>query len=160
MCWLSDLFKKKEEKAEVPKPKIDRYQCSALIISDELAGLGIESLYGRLDRQYFFTNLEDWGQILQYIYLTQELPKYSVDHEGKWDLDCEDWALWLKAMVSLHFGLNCCAFIIGDIPQSKHGYNLLKAGEQWYVWEPNPGFQIEEPFDIGEHGYKPLHCLV
>ena len=143
-------------KKDIPKPKIDHYTIDAGAISSEILHQGIETLFGRLDTNYYFTNLEDWGQVFNWIYQTQELPK-SIPEIS----DCDDFAIWLKAMVSVHFGLNSCAFLIGLNPQGKHSFNMIKAEDGWYLWEPNPDFGIEEPFNIlDEHGYKPEHILV
>lgn len=144
-----------------PKPEIQRFSISAEQLSQELAELGIESLYGRLDSDYYYTDFIGWGQVFDWIYVNCEMPKYFVDVEGKWNLDCEDWALWQKAMVSLHFGLNCFAITIGDMPRGRHGWNMLRAEDRQYCFEPNPGFGISEPFGImDKHGYKPLYNFV
>ncbi len=156
MC-LSKLFKPK-----VVKPLIiERYSITAAQLTKELDDMGINSIGRRLDSTYYYPQLASWGDILGWIYLTQELPKYSIDKEGKWNLDCEDFALWLKVMCSLHFGFNTNIYITGEIPRGTHGFNLLKSKEGYFLWEPNPGFDIDEPFTISEeHGYNPIEAFV
>ena len=143
-----------------PKPQIGRFAMPMSDLQREYADLGIKKLYGSLDPEYYYTNLQGWGKVFGWIYFNCELPKYSVSSNGKWNLDCEDFAIWLKAMISLHFGLNCFAITIGDMPRGRHGFNMLRAEDGHYCWEPNPGFNIEAPFAIGEHGYQPLYNFV
>jgi len=159
MCRLSDLFK---PKAKVEKPVIEeRFSILSLALTQELYALNIHSMGGRLDSIYYYPTLAGWGDMLGYIYLTQELPKYSVDKDGKWNNDCEDFALWLKVMCSLHFGINSNIYITGTIPRGPHGFNMLKSNEGYYLWEPNPGFNIDEPFTImDKHGYNPIEAFV
>ncbi len=150
------IFKPKVEKPLI----IERYSIAAAQLTKELDELGIKSIGRRLDSFYYYPSLASWGSMLGYIYLTQELPKYSIDEDGQWNLDCEDFALWLKVMVSLHFGFNTCIYITGMIPRGCHGFDLLKSKEGYYLWEPNPGFNIEEPFTImDEHGYNPIEAF-
>ena len=172
MKWLLDILRKwicppiKEEIA-IPKPAIQRLGLTGSKITDELKTNNIK-LLRLLDEEtdYYFTTHEDWGEIFGWIYQTQELPKYSVDVEGKWNLDCEDWAIWLKAMVSLHFGFNYFGLVIGRIPlwyggRGYHGFNLLRDEDGLKLSEPNPGFSYSnEPFELFGHGYIAEEILV
>lgn len=155
MCL--NLFKPKV----VKKPLIiERYSIAAAELTKELNEMGIKSIGRRLDSSYYYPSLASWGAMLGYIYLTQELPKYSIDIDGKWNLDCEDFALWLKVMISLHFGFNTTIYITGEMPQGIHGFNMLKSKEGYFLWEPNPGFNIDEPFTImDEHQYNPIEAF-
>lgn len=156
MCFK--LFKPKV----VEKPLIiERYSIAAKQLTKELDDMGIASSGRRLDSFYYYPSLASWGEMFGWIYQTQELPKYSIDNEGKWNFDCEDWALWIKVMCSTHFGFNTCIYITGEIPRGIHGFNMLKSLEGYYLWEPNPGFNIEELFTImDEHGYNPIEAFV
>ena len=156
MCFK--LFKPKVTE----KPLIiERYSIAARELTRELDSMGITSIGRRLDSFYYYPSLASWGAMFGYIYLTQELPKYSVDEEGMWNYDCEDWALWLKVMCSLHFGFNSNIYITGKMPRGTHGFNMLKSKEGYYLWEPNPGFNIEEPFTImDKHKYNPIEAFV
>ncbi len=159
MCFkLKGLFKPKVE----PKPLIiERYSIAAKQLTIELEGMGIKPIGCRLDSFYYYPSLVSWGEMFSWIYQTQELPKYSIDMDGKWNFDCEDWALWLKVMCSLHFGFNSCIYVTGTIPRGMHGFNLLKSKDGFHLWEPNPGFDIEEPFTImDERGYNPIEAFV
>ncbi len=154
MCFK--VFKPKVKKPVI----IERYSILSLALTQELHALNIHSMGGRLDSVYYYPTLASWGEVLGWIYLTQELPQYSVDEDGKWDLDCDDWALWLKVMVSLHFGFNTAIYITGTIPRGPHGFNMLKSKEGYFLWEPNPGFNIQEPFTImDQHGYNPIEAF-
>lgn len=158
MCRLSNPFKPRELK----KPLIiERYSIAAKQLTRELDDMGIVSSGRRLDSFYYYPNLLSWGEMFSWIYQTQQLPKYSLDDEGKWNLDCEDFALWLKVMCSLHFGFNANIYITGTIPRGMHGFNMIKTLEGFYLWEPQPGFDIQEPFTImDEHGYNPIEAFV
>ena len=156
LLWtLLNCLLKQSNSENYLKPEITRYSATNYAMMARLQGHNIEILYGILDSKYYYTDIEGWGQALQWIYLTQEMPKYSVV-DGKWNLDCEDMTIWLKAMLSLHFGLNAQGIIIGDMPQGRHGFNMLITQDEELIWEPNPGFNLDAPFDIGENGYKPL----
>ena len=140
----------------MPKPRIRRYPISSLNVTKELNTLEIKSLYGRLDAEYLYVPLVDWGKVFHWIYLTQQLPKSTANA-----FDCENWAMWLKAMVSLHFGINTCAFIIGQMPLGTHGFNMIRMEDGWFLYEPNPAFNILEPFEIlDNYGYRPSYVLV
>jgi len=144
MCF----FKKTE-----PKPEIELSEVQSGTIFSELGNLGLQPLYSRLDSKYYQPTDEGWAEALLYIYKTQEVPIYTSD-----TMDCEDFAMWLKVMLNIHFHINTCAFVIGDIPQGKHGFNLLRLSDGWYVWEPQPSF--DAPFTIGTHGYEPEVYLI
>ena len=153
-----------KERARAIKPKkpeiLMRSSISAVELTKEFESMELKSSGRRLDSRYYFPTLASWGEMFGWIYLTQELPKYSVDEEGQWNLDCEDFALWLKVMCSLHFGINTNFYVTGTIPRGAHGFNLLKAAEGYYLWEPNPGFNIEEPFTImDEREYNPIEVF-
>lgn len=148
-----------EKQAQEPKPEIQRFTMPASQLSEELAELDIVTLYGRLDSEYYYTNHEGWGQAIDWVYVNCEMPEYFVDAEGQWNLDCEDFAIWLKAMISVHFGLNCVSITIGDIARGRHGFNMMRDEDEQICFEPNPGFGIDEPFSVkdNKYGYKPLY---
>ena len=120
--------------------------------------LDIKTPMNLLDGLYYFTDLEGWGKILYDLVFHSSL--YKTDR-----FDCENFALKAMNECAERYGLNTLAMIIGDIPQGRHGFNMLcfyDEGEvEFMLWEPNIGFAWSgEPFEIGEHGYKTDLALI
>lgn len=148
--FICPTVKPKEPKPNIQVLEISRAQLATSLDKDT----DIKSvLYGYLDSKYYYCSLEDWGKVLEYIYMVEDKPDYVTDR-----LDCEDFAFWLKAMISYYFGLNTMGVVIGDIPQGRHGFNMFYAEDGWWLWEPQVGDQA--PFRPGHKGYKPLHILI
>ncbi len=142
-------------------PKIPRYVISASEVSKELEAAGIHTLYGRLDSLYIYTDVVSWEKIMMYIYKNMQLPDYCVDNVGRWNLDCEDFAIWMKSMVSTNFGINYIGIAIGDTPQGRHSFNIIRDENKLMVYEPQPGYGINYPFDLDdEHQYHVLDALL
>ena len=145
---------KQEELIPEPKPEFALFTLAPPEVQRLLKSNNIVLLYGLLDSVYHYTSFEDWGQIFRWIYLNEELPRFTYE---RWD--CDKFAIWLKDKVCMHFGLNLFAFIIGDVPQGRHGFNLFYSENGLFLWEPqwvNEG----EPFRIGDRGYLPMYALV
>ena len=161
---IERILKRKKTPESLPppvKPEIDRFYKTAHTVSEELSLIGIKSLYRRLDSMYCYTDAIGWVEAMIYIYENEEMPKYFVKLDGSWNYDCEDHAIWLKAMVSKHFGLNYFGIVFGTMPQGEHGFNLLRDEEGIKMYEPQPGYDINYPFlPDDEHGYKPREALV
>lgn len=143
------LIEEPEPKPDVGVIEIPRTSLIHSFIHD----VGAELLYGWLDKKYYHASLTDWKEALRYIYLVEDANDYISQ-----TYDCEDFAIWLKAMVSKHFQLNTFGIVIGDTPRGKHSFNIFYAENGWYLWEPQT--DDGKPFRIGEKGYIPTHILI
>ena len=116
----------------------------------------IKVLYGWMDKLYYSTSLREWELLLHYIYVKEEAFEYITQ-----TYDCEDFALWLKAMVSKHFQLNAFALVIGDGPTGKHAFNMFYTGEDFMLFEPNEGFYSSgTAAGIDDYGYEPQQVFI
>lgn len=152
-CTICQTAKAKVKPPD-PKPLISVSTLGKEAVRTLVHEADIKILYGMLDKKYYYTTFEDWGKVFEYIYMVEDIPPYLTQ---RWD--CEDFALWLKAMVSFHFGLNLFAVIIGDVPAGRHGFNMFYCEDGWYLWEPQWVYE-GEPFRIGDRDYKPLFALL
>jgi len=149
------------EKLIVPDPpEITRLVKPVNDVSSELFNIGLSQLYRPCDFQYVYTDSMGWIEVISYIYTYMPMPAYFVKPDGTWNLDCEDWAIWFKAMVSLNFGLNYCGLVYGAIPQGEHGFNLLRDEEGPKLYEPQPSQDINYPFYQDENGYHARDILM
>jgi len=142
MCF----FKKSEP------PQIPIIITHATEMMKVMGNNNVDLLYAPMDTEYYHTSPSGWLKVFDYIYSNKVMPKYIAER-----MDCEDFAMWLKAMVSLHFGLNWFAFIIGDSPMGRHGFNAFYDGSLWLL-EPQDKDHV--PFKIGDNGYTPLFAVV
>ena len=135
-------------------PSFKEYSISASELRNKLQSLEAKILYGMLDSNYYFTDLDGWIKVLYDLVFKSSL--YKIDK-----FDCENYAL--KAMNECHerYGLNTLAMVIGDMPQGRHGFNMLYYGDSFLLWEPNEGFPFSgSPFEIGDFGYFPRFVLI
>ena len=149
MCRLSDLFKK-----EKPKPQIELLYESSENVLQKVNQLGLRMLYPALldwSMPYYYTKAEDWAEVFDYIYFKFNMPSYLAAR-----MDCEDFAILLKGLVSSFFGLNYFAVVIGTTPAGGHGWNLFMTEAGWLQFEPQTG----NFFELGEKDYKPLYILI
>lgn len=124
------------------------------IIKNSLTNLGLTLPMSLLDGWYYYTDAEGWGKLLVDLMIKSNL--YQSDK-----FDCDDYALKAKTICSERYGLNTMAFVIGDIPEGRHAFNMIYAGEGWLIFEANEGFQYQgQAFPIGENGYRPELILV
>lgn len=109
---------------------------------------------GMLDWQYYHTDLEGWNEVLFNLIFKSNL--YKQDK-----FDCENYALKAMNTCAERYGLNTLAVVIGDIPQGRHGFNILYYGDGFMLWEPNDGFPFSGSlFEIGDYGYQPELVLI
>ena len=100
---------------------------------------------------YEYVTESDWLKVFEYIYA-----QYKPPAAGKPGIDCDDYAFWLKGMVGAVFGINGCAFAIGDLDngegelRGRHALNMVWIGEGFKLWEPNPGFRMNKLFNVRE----------
>ena len=157
MCWLSKLFK-----TEKPKPKIELLAMPSEQALDEIKQAGLRLLYPALMdhfQPYYYTTAEDWADVMDYIYFKFPMPPYIVAR-----MDCEDFAILLKGLISAFFGLNYQAFVLGwaDVGRGYpeyHGWNYLRSDNGFVQWEPQtkPSFGFIDPDD---EAYRPEYALL
>ena len=149
MCWLSDLLKK-----EKPKPKITLLTTTSEKVLQAIANLNLIKLYPALldhFQPYYYTKSEDWAEVFDYIYFKFNMPSFLAAK-----MDCEDFAILLKGLVSSFFGLNYFGVVIGTTPAGGHGWNLFMTENGWLQFEPQTG----NIFELDEKGYKPEYILL
>lgn len=144
-------------------PSFTSYGLQRAYFVQELSKLGIKTFPQDvdfvLDQWLYYTDLESWGKILYNMVFNSNL--YKIDK-----FDCEDYALKAQCVSAERFDLNALRMCIGDMPQGKHGFNILFYGDKMGIegvmlWEPNAGFPHSgEAFEIGKYGYKPEVVLI
>jgi len=135
-------------------PTFTEYRITGLSLKAKIEALGLEIPMGMLDSQYFHTDLEGWGKVLEDLVFSSSL--YKKDKR-----DC-DWYAF-KAFVECQdrYGLNTLAFVIGVMPQGRHAFNMFYTGDGFMLWEPNEGFVFSgSAFEIGDFGYEPKLVLI
>lgn len=166
MCNTLELLKARRRIAELesqqlpPIPEITRFTIPQNLVTDELSMHGISTLYRRLDSDYVYTDAVGWVEVISYIYIHAVMPTYFVKPDGTWNMDCEDFAIWFKSMVSLYFGLNYCGISFGLMAQGEHSFNVLRDEKGIKLYEPQPGFDINHLFHQGENGYNAREVLL
>jgi len=142
MCWL---FKK-------AKPQIKILRMLPGGVQDDLTQLNIKSLYPvLLDTEYFYTSAEDWAEVFDYIYFKFKMPNYLAER-----IDCDDFSILLKGLVSSFFGLNYFAVVFGNTPTGSHAWNIFRDEAGFMGFEPQTG----KYFPMGEQGYVPKYLLL
>lgn len=144
---------------KVDIPGIDLLHVSGYTVFYEMQDLNLRLMYEDqlLDstyQDYYFTTLEGWREVFDYIYHRFPMPPYIEARR-----DCEDFAIHLKGLVSALFGLNYFALVIGPVNVT-HAFNLLRTEDTCLLWEPQLKFGYTEPFAIGEHNYRPRSALL
>ena len=150
MCWLSNLFRPKEN----PKPTIELLSMPSTEVAKEIEELGQKMMYPCLldyGQDYYYTTSEDWGKVFEYIYFVFPMPSYIAAR-----MDCEDFGILLKGLVSALFGLNYFALTIGNIPAGCHGFDFFRTEDKHLIIEP----QTAKFFGWEERGYEPQWALL
>ncbi|MBA7652219.1 hypothetical protein ES703_60049 [subsurface metagenome] len=148
------MSKFKIQQPVIHLPSYTQYLKEGTALKQEVEALGFQIPMGLLDRHYYYTNLEGWGNILYDLVFNSNL--YKRDR-----FDCDNYALKAMNVCAERYGLNTLAMVIGDMPQGRHAFNMLYYGEGFMLWEPNEGFDWSGvPFEIGENGYVPDLILI
>lgn len=131
------------------------FTLTAAQVQAELLALGCRIPFGMLDGVYYGAKDTGWYNI--FIECFKNLPAYETDR-----MDCDKFAFIFKTRVLQASGLNSFAFVVGDIPVGRHGFNMYRDQNGWHLLEPNPGFMYGnlQCFEIGENGYKPDEVLL
>jgi len=135
-------------------PSFKTYTIYGATLRTTLDDLGLKTPMAMLDKWYYYTDTEGWGNLLPDLLLKSDL--YQSDK-----FDCDNFALKAMTTSAERYELNTMDFVIGDIPEGRHAFNMIYTGEDWLVFEPNIGFQLGgQAFPIGENGYKLEMVLV
>jgi hypothetical protein len=130
-----------------PKPDITFYELDARVIKNELDDLGIDVPLGLWDggNSYYYTTR--WGveEAVKYCRRIYPFPKYEYPR-----MDCDDYSVLMKGLMSAEFGINACAISLGYIPQGYHAYNICRAEDRWVMIEPQTG----SVFEFGDNSYQ------
>ena len=143
-----------------PIPQVPRFVMSAYEVTKELDALGIIMLYRRLDSTYVYTDAAGWIEVISYIYTYMPMPEYFVKADGTWNVDCENFGIWFMDMVALKFGINYCGLAFGNKGVGEHGWNLLRDKVGVKLFEPQPAYDINHPFNQDENGYHAREVLL
>ena len=152
MRWLRKIIC--PATTEVPKPDIPLIKISYMEVDKEIRALNQQLMYPCLldyFKDYYYTTEEGWAEVFDYIYCVFDMPNYVAAR-----MDCEDFGILLKGLVSALFGLNYFALTIGKIPQGQHGFNFFRTDTGFMIIEPqNANF-----FGWGEKKYIPEYALL
>lgn len=153
---LEGIILNLEEQIPVPRPKpeITLLKMSSYDVLAEIKELDLKRMYPTLmdmGQDYYHTDRVGWAEVFDYIYCIFDMPDYIAGR-----MDCEDFGILLKGLVSTLFGLNYFAFTIGDSPYGVHGYDIFRTEQGLMLIEP----QKAEFFEWGERGYSPEWILL
>ena len=136
------------------KPKIKLLQIPSEQVDAELKKANLKLLYPVLldsDQPYYFIQAKYWADVFNYIYFENPMPKYI---EAR--IDCDDFAIWMKGLVSSYFGLNYFGIVFGNTIFGGHAWNLLRADTGLLQFEPQTG----QFFELREQGYFPEWVII
>lgn len=151
---LEAQFEKLKKETELPPlPEIKVFSMTGQEAEAELGALGLKLMYPVLldaSGRYYYSDDEGWAEVFYYIYTVFPMPPYIA-----FRMDCEDFAILLKGLVSALFGLNYFALTIGNIPQGCHAFNFFRTEDRHLILEP----QLAQFFEWGERKYTPKYAL-
>ena len=128
------------------KPAITFYEIDSQTVQNELNDLNISTPLGLWDalQPYYYTTL--WGikEAVKYCRKVYPFPKYQTAI-----MDCDDFAILLKGLMSAEFGINDFGIALGMTPMGYHAFNMARVEDRMVFIEPQTG----EVFEIGENGY-------
>jgi len=128
------------------KPDITFYEIDSQAVQDELNALNVQTPIGLWDalQPYYYTTL--WGikEAVKYCRKVYPFPKYKTAV-----MDCDDFAILMKGLISAEFGINDFGIALGMTPMGYHAFNMARVEDRMVFIEPQTG----EVFEIGENGY-------
>jgi len=129
------------------KPDITFYVIDSQIVQREYNALNISIPLGLFDyfQSYYYTTL--WGikEAVKYCRKVYSFPKYQTAI-----MDCDDFAILMKGLMSAEFGINDFGIALGLTPQGYHAFNTTRVEDRRVFVEPQSG----EVFEIGDRGYN------
>jgi len=136
------------------KPIIPLLSMPSEQVKQEMDDLGIKLMYPCLldyFQDYYYTTTEGWGLVRDYIYVDFPMPDYIAAR-----MDCEDFGILLKGLISTLFGLNYQALVVGDSKFGSHGYNMMRNETGLFLLEP----QTADFLELGQDNYYPKYALL
>jgi len=125
------------------KPDITFYEITSHLVQTELDELKIAIPLGLFDAgsPYYYTTL--WGikEAVSYCRKVYPFPKYKTAI-----MDCDDFAILLKGLMSAEFGINDFGIALGMTPMGYHAFNLARVEGNRVFVEPQTG----EVFEIND----------
>jgi len=147
------MSKVKVQQPIVHTPSFKQYYLSGATFQLLVEKIGLTLPMGRLDANYYFTDMPGWSKILFDLVFKSSL--YKTDR-----FDCENYAMKAMNLCAERYGINTLGVAIGNVPE-RHAFNFFYHGNGFLLWEPNSGFEWSgQPFEIGENGYNPEIGLV
>ena len=141
------MCKKLQSPIATTKPDITFYEIDSQTIQNELTALDITVSLGLFDalQPYYYTTL--WGiqEAVKYCRKVYPFPKYKAAV-----MDCDDFAILLKGLMSAEFGVNAFGIALGNTPMGYHAFGIARVEDRWVFVEPQTG----EIFEIGNKGYS------
>jgi len=129
------------------KPDITFYEIDWETVENEFDVLNIYIPLGLFDalQPYYYTTL--WGikEAVKYCRKVYPFPKYKTAV-----MDCDDFAILMKGLMSAEFGINDFGIALGMTPMGYHSFNIARVEDRRVLIEPQTG----EVFEIGENGYQ------
>jgi len=117
------------------------------MVGNELTAIGIGIPLGLFDagQSYYYTTL--WGikEAVKYCRKVYPFPKYQSGI-----MDCDDFAILMKGLMSAEFGISDFGIALGMTPMGYHAFNQARIEDRRVFIEPQTG----EVFEIGEKGYQ------
>ena len=125
------------------KPDITFYEIDSQTVQNELDALNIATPLGLWDalQPYYYTTL--WGikEAVKYCRKVYPFPKYKTAV-----MDCDDFAILMKGLISAEFGINDFGICLGMTPQGYHAFNIARIENRRVLIEPQNGevFEIDD----------------
>jgi len=153
LCQIAKALNGCEE-VGLPKPDIPLLSMPSEQVKQEMDDLGIKLMYPYLLdylKDYYYTTTEGWGMVRDYIYVDFPMPDYIAAR-----MDCEDFGILLKGLISTLFGLNYQALVVGSSKRGTHGYNMMRNETGLFLLEP----QTADFLELGQDNYNPKYALL
>jgi len=144
MAWGKTL---KTTKVPVAIKDFKLYTMSGNSLWAKLQTAGIGTPMGMLDGTYYYTDEEGWKLILGD--LVQNSSLYETDR-----YDCDKFSMKARVLAFERYALNTCGFVIGDIPQGRHSFNLIVTTTGFLLFEPQNNIANFGVFPLGGRDYK------
>jgi hypothetical protein len=127
------------------KPDITFYEIDAQEVLMEYQLLNITIPCGLFDGKYYYTTL--WGikEAVKYIRQVHDFPSFKEPA-----MDCDDFAILMKGLMSLEFGISDFAIALGYVPGGYHAYNIARIEDKRVCIEPQNG----DVFEFQEKNYQ------